>query len=207
MVEVRHATVLDTGQQHLGTVYAKALLGATENAGNSEIVLGELDSLLRDVLDRVPTLEAVLCSPRVPYERKEQMLQRAFGGRMTLQLLNFLKVVARRGRFNCLRAIQQAARHLLNELRGRVEVTVRSAEPLDETMLTLVSDRLRSILGRDVQLQLKTDPELLGGLVIRVGDTVFDGSIANRLLRLRDDLVSKTHQKIRLELERFAKED
>lgn len=206
MVEIRHPTVLDTGQEHLARVYATALLGITEKAGNSEAVLDQFDALLRDVLDRLPALEAVLCSPRVPYERKERMLERAFRGAMSLQLLQFLKVVTRRGRFDCLRAIREAAGRRLNELRGRVEVTLRAAEPLDQTALALAASRLRAVLGRDVELQVKIDPELLGGLVIRVGDTVFDGSVANQLLRLRDELVSKTRQKIRLELDRFAKD-
>mgnify|MGYP001565729764 CR=1 FL=1 len=113
-------------------------------------------------------------------KRKERILDRAFRGKMTGQLLNFLKVVTRRGRFDCLRAIQQAAKQLLNDLRGRVEVRLRSAQPLDPSLLAAVANRLRSVLGRDVDLQLQVDPELLGGLVIRVGDTVYDGSVVRR---------------------------
>jgi len=207
MDEIRHETVFDTNQQHLGAVYAKALLGATEKAGQSEAVMEELDSLVNDVLAGLPQLDAILSSPRVAYEQKEEMLQRAFADRMTPQLLIFLKVLARRGRFDCLRAIQQATRKLFNEMRGRAEVEVRSATPLDEATLAEVATRLRAALNRDVDVKLKVDPELVAGLAIRVGDTVYDGSVANQLTRLRDDMIAKTNQKIRVELERFAKSD
>ncbi|MFV1965271.1 MAG: ATP synthase F1 subunit delta [Pirellulaceae bacterium] len=207
MDEIRHKTVFDTDQQHLGTVYAKALLGATEKTGDSETVMAELESVVVDVLGRLPALDAVLSSPRVAYERKEQILQRAFGNRMSSQLLNFLKVLARRGRFECLRAIQQATRRLFNEMRGRAEVEIRSAEPLDQETVALVTARLRSALNCDIDLQLEVDPELVAGLSVRVGDTVYDGSVANQLLRLRDGMIAKTNQKMRNELERFAKTD
>jgi F-type H+-transporting ATPase subunit delta len=206
MAEIQHSTVFDTAHEQLGAVYAKALLGATEKVGISDDVLGQLDSLIDDVLAKLPHFEASLCSPRVPLDRKEAMLDRGFQGRMAPQLLNFLKILARRGRFECLRAIRRSARQLLNELRGRVEVLVRSAVPLDPSTTDLVADRLRAALSKDVTLTLEVDPEMLAGLVIRVGDTVYDGSVANQLNRLRDEMISRTNQKFRLELKRFTAE-
>ncbi len=204
MAKARPTTVFDTGLQHLGTVYAKALLGAGEKAGDTERVLDELRSLVEDVLDRLPELEAALVAPKVPLESKLRMLDQAFQRSMTPTLLNFLKVLARRGRFACIRAVQQAARRLYNELRGRVEVQVRSAQPLTAAQQKLTANQLRQSLGREVDMQWDLDPQLIGGLVIRVGDTVYDGSVANRLQRLRDTMVAKTTQQIRDELERFA---
>jgi F-type H+-transporting ATPase subunit delta len=207
MVKTRHSTVLDSSRQRLGLVYAKALLGAAEKAGNSPTVLAELTSFLHDVLDALPQLDAVLCSPRVSFERKERILDRVCGGKATTQLVNFLKVLARRGRFDCLRAVEPAARQLFNELRGRVEARVVSAQPLDAATLTLVADRLRVVLRREVDLHTQVDPELVGGLVIRVGDTVYDGSVANQLRRLREEVMAKSNQKIRLDMVRFAGSD
>ena len=204
MVEIHHPTVFDSDQERLGTIYAKALLGATEKAGVSETVLAELDSLVQDVLRPLPKLEAALESPRIPYERKEQLLDRAFGGRMAPLLLNFLKILARRGRFDCLRAIQQASRDAFNEIRGRVVVYVRAAEPLDAAAQTLVTSRLRAMLHRDIDLRVSVDPDVVAGLVIRVGDTVYDGSVANQLARLRDEIIAKTNRRIRQDVQRFT---
>jgi F-type H+-transporting ATPase subunit delta len=203
MDEPRHTTVLDTGLQHLGMVYARALLGAAEKAGQTDAVLDELQSLVRDVLDRLPHFEAALASPRVPFEAKEQLLDRAFRGRMNPVLLNFAKILALRGRFDTIRPVQSAARRLLNELRNLVEVRVVSAEPLDRTTRDMIASRLAGLLGRNVDVHPQVDPELVGGMVIRIGDTVYDGSIANQLRR-RSDLVARATQTMRTNPERLA---
>ena len=204
MEEARHATVLDTGLQHLGTVYAKALLGASEKSGNTDEVLAELDSLIREVFDRSPQLEAMLTSPRVPLESKEQLLDRAFRDKVTPQLLNFLKVIVSRGRFESLRAVNAAARRLYNQLRGRVEVRLTTAQPVDAAIRELIVTKLRASLGQEIELQTQVDPELIGGLVIRIGDTVYDGSLANQLQRLSEDLVSRATQTMRTSSDRFV---
>ena len=207
MAESDHKTVFDTGRQYLGGVYAKALLGATEKAGNTEAVLAELDSVSGDVLAKIPNLKATLSSPRVPLEAKIGILDRAFSGRMSRELLNLLKVLCRRGRFDCLSAIRQAARRQYNQLRGRVEVTVRSAHPLDADTLELVSNQLRASLGKEVEVQVSVDADLIGGLVLKIGDTVYDGSVVNRLSTLQTSLLTRTSQRIRDELDRFALAD
>ena len=204
MADIKHDTVFDTGQQYLGSIYAKALLAASENAGETEAVLEGLQSLVDDVLNQAPGLESTLVSPRVPQDAKENMLQSAFAGRMAPTLLTFLKVLCRRGRFNCLRAILLAARKQYNELRNRVEVQVSTADPLSSSDLDATTNQLRLALGRDVDVLVKVVPDLIGGLVIRVGDTVYDGSLANRLKKLRNDMVAQSTQQIRGELDRFA---
>jgi len=204
MAESDHKTVFDTGLQHLGGVYAKALLGATENAGNTETVVSELDSVVDDVLPAIPHLEATLASPRVPLEAKTSLLDRAFGGKMSSQLLNLLKVLCRRGRFACVYAIRQAVRQQYNTLRGRVEVVVKSAHVMEDDAIAAVRTQLEASLGCEVDLQLSIDPELIGGLVLKIGDTVYDGSVVNRLSMLRTSLRAKTSQQMRDELDRFA---
>jgi F-type H+-transporting ATPase subunit delta len=204
MAETKHDTVFDTGQQYLASVYAKALLAASENAGETEAVLEGLQSLVDDVLEQAPGLESTLASPRVPLEAKEKMLQAAFAGRTPATFLTFLKVICRRGRFDCLRAILRATRKQYNELRNRVEVQVSTADPLNAEDLEATTNQLRIALGRDVDVQVNIVPDLIGGLVIRVGDTVYDGSVANRLKKLRDDMVAQSSQQIRSELDRFA---
>jgi F-type H+-transporting ATPase subunit delta len=201
----KHAT-FDTGRQHLGAVYAKALLGATQAAGNTQQVLDQLDSLLVDVLDRVPRLDAVLASPRVPAADKVAMLDRAFASGMQPLLLNFLKVVAQHGRLDCLRAVNHAAHEMWNELRGRVSVEFRSAQPLGRTDLDLVTSRLRTALKSELDVSQRVDPDMIGGLVVRIEDTLYDGSVRNRLSRLRGELLEETKRAIRESASRFAVE-
>jgi F-type H+-transporting ATPase subunit delta len=199
--------VFDTGQQYLGGVYAKALLGAAEKAGNADAVFAELNSFVDDVLAKILNLESTLASPRIGFEAKGAMLDKALAGNASIELLNFLKVVARHGRFDCIHAIRQATRQQLNKLRGRVEVSLRSAEQMDQGSIDMVANRLKDVLGKDVDLQVEVDDGLIGGIVLRVGDTVYDASVSNRLVRLKEELLSKTGQQLRDDLDRFALAD
>jgi F-type H+-transporting ATPase subunit delta len=192
----------DVSRQYIGTVYAKALLNVTEKQGKSEAVLDELGEFVA-VLDKLPKLAAVLASPRVPLDDKLRMVDKAAAG-ADVDLVRFLKVVARRGRLDCLREIFQAARHQLHLLRHQVEVVVESAVPLDETQRQQIADQLRKSLQQDVLLDVRVRPELLAGLIVRIGDTVYDASVANQLTRLRDSMVEKMRQRIRQNPERLT---
>ncbi len=207
MTEARDKVLFDTGQQYLGTVYAKALLGAAEKVGNADLVVDELNSFVDDVLAKVSGLSSTLTSPRVASEAKTAMLDKALGGKVSTEMLNFLKVVARHGRFDCLGAIRQAAQHQLNDLRGRVEVFLYAAQLPSHESIELISNRLKALLGKDIDLQVHVDQELIGGVKLRIGDTVYDASVANRLVRLKSELLSKTGQQLRDNLDRFALAD
>lgn len=204
MADTDHSPVLDTGRKYLGKVYAKALIGSVEPAGKTEAVLNELDAFVDEVLAKLPKLEAVLNSPRVPFESKERTLHQALGKSMSPQLLNFLKVLARRGRFDCLRAVQQSARDMFNTMSGRIEVHLTTAEPLDSATRDAVLAKLKSSLKTEIDLKTHVDRDLLGGLLIRVGDTVYDGSLANQLARLKKELVASATQRMRKDGDRFA---
>lgn len=195
---------VDAGRQHLGSVYAKALLGAAETAGQSQQVLEELESLVADVLDKLPQLDAAFASPRLSAEEKSALIERSFGGRMSVTLLHFLKVVARHGRLDAVRAILHSARKLYNEMRGRVEVRVQTAHPLSNPLRERIVGRLTQMLGREVVLTVELNEDLLGGLVVRIGDTVYDGSLSSRLMHMQEVTLEQTKQSIRQSLERFS---
>ncbi len=199
-----HPTVFDSDQQYLGSTYAKALLGVTEKRGTTDEVLEQFRSAVEDVFDKLPNFDAVLSSPRIPLEEKERLLDRAFAGKMNRDLLNFFKVVASHGRFNVLRAIEVEFVKQYNALRGRVEVSVETATPLNDALRQEILDRLKSTLQRDVQLRARVNPDIVGGLVIRIGDTVYDGSVLNQLHRFGEAAMSRTRNAFRESLDRFA---
>jgi F-type H+-transporting ATPase subunit delta len=199
----RHDT-LDAGRQHLGTVYAKALLGAAEKSGESDLVVEELEAIVTDVLDKLPTLEEAMRTPRLTHEERLPILEKAFGGRMSSTSLTFLKVVSKHGRLDCLRAIARAARKRLDTARGRVEVLVESAAPLSNPLRERIKARLTQLLGREVMLKTSVNENLLGGLMVRVGDTVYDASLSARLKRMADVTLDHTKQTLRESLSRFA---
>lgn len=193
----------DSIRERLGAVYAKGLLGAAEGRQQTDRVLAELDSLVDDVLERLAQFELFLASPRVRLEDKLRVLDAAFAPRMTPLLLNFLKVVARHGRLDCLRQIRHSARRQYSVLLGRVEVTVKSAAPVDVPLRRHIEQRLVAALDQPVDVQWQVDPALLGGLQVRVGDTVFDGSLDSRLDTLQAEMRRRTTELIRDSLQRF----
>ncbi len=194
----------DSNSQQLGLVYAKALLASS--GADAELVIDEFDSFIDDVLVVTPKLEAALCSPRLAVEEKQRILDKAFSGKMNSTLLRFLKVVAAHERCDCLREMRVAAKTIHNEQQGRVEVQVKTAEPLDDAMAKTIRDQLASNLGREVLVEHQVDPDLIGGLVVRVGDTVYDGSVVNRLDRMRASTLQGSSQTIRNSLERFSEQ-
>lgn len=202
--EKAHRSEVNIDGQRLASIYATALLGTSEPKGTSESLLAELDHLVDEVLQRHPAMEQLLGSPRVGIGEKMDLLDRVFGGRVSDELLTFLKVVNRHGRLNCLRAIRGAFRRALNNARGIVPVEVTTATPLDGASRAKIADQLRASLGREVELNNRIRPEIIGGLVVRVGDTVFDGSIANRLARTKHEVLSQTIQRLRESIDRFA---
>jgi len=199
----RHDT-LDAGRQHLGSVYAKALLGAANKTGQTDQVVEELEALVTDVLDKLPTLEEALRTPRLTHEERLPILEKAFGGKMSATLLTFLKVLSRHSRLDCLRAIARAARKQLDTARGRIEVLVESAAPLSNPLKERIAGRLTQLLGHQVILKTSLNPDLLGGLLVRVGDTVYDASLAARLKRMEEVTLDHTKQQLRESLSRFA---
>lgn len=194
----------DTGRTHLGHVYAKALLAAAENQGATETVLEELRALVTEVLDKVPQIEAVMSSPRISHADRIGMIDRTLGGKVHPLLLNFMKVLSQHSRGDCLRAVLDAAEHQYNVLRGRLEVLLTTAGPISTKTENAIVSRLEKQLGKTVILRTSVDEDLLGGLVVRIGDTVYDGSVATRLKTMKSVALEQATQTIRASLERFA---
>jgi len=199
----RPPAALDPRERQVGVTYAKALLGAAEKAGQSEAVMAELDSLVTDLLDAFPRWETVLASGLIPPDEKIAMLDRSLGGRASPLLLNFLKVLARHGRLDAIRAVQLAAREQFDELRGRIPVEVHTATPLDDASAARIAAALRGMVSLEPDLIRVTNPSLIGGLVIRVGDTVYDGSVSSRLERMRAQMMNRSVHEIQSRRDRF----
>ena len=196
----------DIGRQQIGGIYAKAFLAAAQKDGAARELLDELGSLVLHALDKQPAFEATLASPRIAAEEKVEILNRVFQQRVSAGLLTFLKVVCRHERLDCLREIHAAAKQQYNESRGIVEVHLTTAQPLEEKLTRQIERALSEHLKQEVELQRSTDTLLIGGMIIRIGDMVYDNSLRQRLFSLRQQTVDKTVQQMRSASDRFADE-
>jgi F-type H+-transporting ATPase subunit delta len=197
-------TAINVGAQQVAGVYARALLGAGEDSGQTDAIIEQLDSLVVDVLDAIPQFEAVLASPWISLAEKNQLLDKTFGGRASPLFLDFLKVVSEHGRLDVLRDIRRVAHLLYDELRDRVRIRVTTATPLDGDLAARIAETLRGMLGQQPRLEQAVDPALIGGLVLRVGDTIFDGSVATRLARVREQMITRSVHEIQRRRDRFS---
>lgn len=202
--ETSDKPTFDIRRQRVGTIYAKALLGAADEAGKTANVLDEFRSLLEDVIEVRNDLRHAITGAILNEEERLAVLEKAFQGKMEPVLLTFLKVVTKHERQDSLHEIYAAAVKLNNERLGLVEVTATTAETLPKELADSLTQRLHKQLGRQVVLRSKVDPEVIGGLVLQVGDTVFDGSVANRLKQLRQQAIQITAQQAKASLERFT---
>ena len=170
-----------------GTVirnYAEALrdLALAQDAVVSYGVL--LDAVAGAVAGE-PRLEAVLASPRVTKGRKKQLLRDALAGHAPKPFVGFLEAVVQRGRQGLLGEISREYEELVDRHLGRVHAGVTTAHEVDPEAARAISAALARIVGQEVLPHFRTDARLLGGLIVRVGDRVLDGSLRRRLLRLR----------------------
>ncbi|MBV8605985.1 MAG: ATP synthase F1 subunit delta [Singulisphaera sp.] len=197
-------TVFDDEAPEVTRSYAEALLGAAEKEGQVEAVLDELDELVRDVLRAHPRFAALLASPALAATGKDRIVVETLEGRALPVVVRFLRVLNRHGRLGSLAAIVRAARATWDRRQNRRPVTVRSAVPLDEGQRAALHDRLGRMLGATPVMNVVVAPELIGGLVIQVGDHVYDASVRNRLAQLRDRLIASRLQEIRSHRDQFS---
>lgn len=195
-------TVFDTDKASLGDVYAKALLGVGSKSGNAEKLIGELKAVV-GVVDQLPKLQSTLESPQISSDAKQAILQKAFGGKLSKDIVNFLKIVGAKGRFDCLSQISSSANRLYDEMSGNVQAEVITAEAVDESVVKDIAAQLEKALGKKVSVKAVVDPEIIGGMVIRIGDTIHDGSVVNQLSQVRSKAIKRASDAIRGSLDKF----
>ncbi len=158
--------------------YAEALFAAGDE-------FGPLLDAVAGAVQADERIATALESPRVSKAAKSQILERALKGEAPPQFVRFLQAVVRRGRQGLLAEIAQQYQVLLDEKLNRVHAGVTLANEADARTQKQVVERLTEALGREVRAYFRSDPRILGGVVVRVGDRIFDGSVRRRLTALQ----------------------
>jgi F-type H+-transporting ATPase subunit delta len=168
--------------------YARALFSLARDDGAIESARGELRRTA-SLLEAAPELHAALFRPLHPVAERRAVL-RAIGARLGLSrsVGNFLLYLIDQRRLVDFDAIQAEYERLADEAAGKLQADVVSASPLREDQRERLRRALAARAGRDVDLALRIDADLIGGAIVRVGGLVFDGSLRTQLAELRDNL-------------------
>ena len=192
-IDARYAaeTNPDVSADQIGQVYAQSFIGALDN--NPELVgqaVEEFDSFLTAYFDANPKFEEILSSRLVSTEDKLDIINRTVTGGSPM-FLNFLKVVAKHERMDCLRAIYRQMYLQYEKMIQRLPITITTAVEISDQEAEKIGQSLIAQIGGNPIIQRKVDPSLIGGVVVRVGDTVYDGSVATQLKKLRERITGK----------------
>lgn len=169
--------------------YAEALLALARKANDAE-GWGVLASALGDAVAEDQTLRRFLEAPQVSADRKNGILQQALAGKAPRTFVRFVQKLVSNRRQMLLPEIAVEYHNLLDEAEGRVHARVTVAREYDAAAREALARALGAALKKTVVAHVAVDPRILGGVVVRVGDTVMDGSVRRKLGRLRDRLVA-----------------
>jgi len=150
---------------------------------------GQAIATVAGIIDDDPKFRMFLETPRIEDDDKKVVVRRAFGKALPKHVVNFVLVTIDKRRQRLLRRISREYDLLLDEHLGREHVEVTVARQVDDATTQLISERLSSALGTRVIPHVRVKPEILGGLVVRTGDTIYDGSIRRRLDGMRRRLL------------------
>lgn len=169
--------------------YAKALADVAAEGQALEAVGHDLGTIA-DLLKQNREAAAFFANPAVVLHDKRRVLQ-SLAERVATQPLSrrFLDLILEKRRLLHLGEIVLAYEELTDERLNRAKATVVSAVPLAEPALERLRDRLRIVTGKEIYVETRVDPDILGGMVAQVGSTIYDGSLKTRLKRMREHLL------------------
>ncbi len=164
-------------------VYAEALFDVAKGKGRLDEIGGQLGQFA-DVLDSDREMQVFFFSPHFSSAEKVEGLGRAVDG-ADPELSNFLELLIEKGRMTEVFRIRQQFEQLWKQENKRIDVTVTSAVELDSAVVEKIGEEIERQTGSKVELASRVDDEILGGIVLQVGNMVLDASIRSRLDKLR----------------------
>ena len=169
--------------QEIAEVYARSLFQVAQEQDSLDDIHEQLGQFA-DAMDESHDLQVFMFSPYFSAEEKKESLGKVIEGADD-NLFRFLELLAERHRMPVIFRVRRTFDDMWAEERKRLEVAITSAVELDEETVETIGKRIEEQTGRDVQLSTHVDPEVVGGIVLRVGNMILDASVRARLERLR----------------------
>ncbi|NNF07545.1 MAG: ATP synthase F1 subunit delta [Candidatus Eisenbacteria bacterium] len=171
--------------------YAKALFEVSLREGNADRISSDLHSLL-ELRDSDPSFMAFLVSPEVATDPKHEFIGAVFEPRLDPMVIGFLRLLVDKGRIVNLPSICEVFQILSEEHRGLVRAQVISVTPISASQETKLKQELGRLSGKEVILESKLDPSILGGIIVHLGDKIIDRSVRGGLKSLNHHLMEQS---------------
>ena len=167
--------------------YARALFQIALKGEDLDLVAENLDSISH-AARTAPAFMNVLRHPRITRDRKKAMLHQIFEGRVQPLVEHFLFLIIEKDRAGIIPTVAAQFRELLDEHRREIDAEAISAVPMTDAQIEALRTRLKAATGYNIRLVTRVDDSILGGLMVRVGDKLYDGSLAAQLQRIEEQL-------------------
>jgi F-type H+-transporting ATPase subunit delta len=168
--------------------YASALADVTMERGEEVEVQEELAAWERMILGNGPLLEA-FSNPTVAYQQKGKVLNELIARtKVRPTTANFLRILLKNQRLAELPQVNVKLAQILDERSGVISAQVISARPVSDRIKASLAEKLGQVTGKRIRLSFESDETLIGGIVTRIGSTIYDGSVRNQLRRLGEEL-------------------
>ena len=193
----------------LATVYAKSLFELASDAGGNDKVVEIADELeqICELMRQDKEVRLFFTSPIIDVPKRSETISAIFSNRVTDLTLRFLLVLNNKGRLNHLESISVAFDLLVQEAFGRVEVDVFTPTAIDADSINIIKGKVQSMLGKEPVLHPYVDKKMLGGLKLRIGDQLIDGSVQTKLRRLSESIKNSGGTAIREQFETYLEDN
>lgn len=197
-----NATTID----EVARVYALSIFQLAEEAGGEDKIhqIGDELEAIASIVREDARIAEFFRSPIVDIKKRSEALRRILDGQVSDVVLRFLLVLNHKSRLGRIADIADAFVEIANDRFGRVEVDVFTVDgAMEDSQLESLRARIVARMGRDPVFHQHADASMIGGLVLRIGDQLIDGSVRGRLRRIREDLKSRGSSDVRHTAERF----
>lgn len=198
-------SVIDVTEEQIARTYALGFLGAA--GSETESLVSDLVAIRDEVLVAHSKFGEMLGSAFLDHDQRVSILDRVLGGRVPSTVLSFLKVLSQHERIGILNTVIKQVETIFNQENNRVDVLVRLAHETEPHVLAEIEQTVRTKMGVEPILRVEIDPELVGGFEMRVGDTVYDGSVRTAFKKAHQTIVNQTIEAIETQPERFTVAD
>lgn len=177
----------ENGNQIIAQRYADALM----DCANGGLSKNDIYNQIKDVelsLNNSEDLQNVMSSPIVSTEEKKNVISKIFENNVNRTVLNFLKLLVDKNRFNILTSIVDEYKNTLDRQNGILELKLTSAIDLNDEEKENIKSKLKEILSRELELEWNTDSSIIGGLVFESGDNIVDCSLQHKLQEIQKEI-------------------